>query len=199
MTRENSRPPRKKKTRVSTAKKQKKPQRTHQWNAVVEKPFTLIESNSHNQSRFAAYGRCIIITPGRNDSYTVRIEHPKAALRAIQLKPGEKIVLIRGRFRRREDHDPFSQIRASSFIPIPRVAPYPTGIIAMEDVCGHVLDVPTPGTPTARFRPRTWIVEPDRSPSTPPSGTFPSMTFRTWERRRVEPSHRLHPRRQVKN
>ena len=74
VTRKNSRPPSKKNTKVATGRTKKSPQRKQQMNAVVVKPFKLLDARSQNKSRLVAFGKCEIQGYESKSIYPVRIE-----------------------------------------------------------------------------------------------------------------------------
>ena len=181
MTRKNSRPPKKKNTLVSTGKPQKKRGEKQQFNAVVIKPFTLMVSSNPRETRIVAYGRCSIFTETGSTIYSVRIEREKPALRALNLKNSDRIVLIDARHMDRHKHNDNGQIRAVSFLPVEDEQPYPTKKFTVSSIQHLVEDAPKPWEQRLRYRKRYWRVFLDSHLVSPAKALEPAGIFKTWQ------------------
>jgi hypothetical protein len=181
MTRKNSRPPKKKNTLVSTGKPPKKRGEKQQLNAVVIKPFTLIDSSNSRENRKVAYGRCAIFTENSSVTYSVRIEREKPALRALNLKKGDRIVLIDARHMSRHKNNRNGQVRAISFLPVEQEQPYPTKKFTVSSIQHLVQDAPKPWEPRARYRKTIWNIYPDCKAKSFAKELEPIATVKTWK------------------
>ena len=181
MTRKNSRPPKKRNTLVSTGKPQKKRGEKQQFNAVVIKPFTLMVSSNPRETRTVAYGRCAIFTETGSTIYSVRIEREKPALRALNLKNSDRIVLIDARHMDRHKHNNNGQIRAVSFLPVEDEQPYPTKKFSVSSIQHLVEDAPKPWEQRRRYRKQFWWVSTDWDSKFPNKVIKPFGVFKTWE------------------
>ena len=181
MTRKNSRPPKKKNTLVSTGKPQKKPGEKQQFNAVVIKPFTLIDSSNPRERRIVATGRCAIFTETGSVIYSVRIEREKPALRAINLKKTDRIVLIDAHHIGRHKNNRNGKIHAVSFLPVEDGQPYPTKKLSISSIQHLVEDAPKPWEPRARFKKKYWKVFLDCHLVSSAKALEPDVLFKSWE------------------
>jgi hypothetical protein len=181
MTRKNSCPPKKKNTLVTTGKPPKKRGEKQQLNAVVIKPFTLIDSSNSRKNRKVAYGRCAIFTENSSVTYSVRIEREKPALRALNLKKGDRIVLIDARHISRHANNRNGQVRAISFLLVEPEQPYPTKKFTVSSIQHLVQDAPKPWEPRARYRKKYWKVFLDCHRVSSAKALEPDVVFKTWE------------------
>lgn len=94
MTRNNSRPPKKKNTRCKSTQTRNTPVRKTQFNAVVQEKFVPYFSEGKPHHRYLTEGRCVIQSPDGWLAYKVRLTNQKSANRSLYLQPGDKIVLI---------------------------------------------------------------------------------------------------------
>lgn len=180
MTRKNSRPPKKKNTLVNTGKPPKTRGEKQQFNAVVTSPFTLIHSDNPRENRIVAYGRCAIFTETGSVTYSVRIEREKPALRAINLKKSDRIVLIDARHISRHKNNRNGKIHAVSFLPVEDEQPYPTKKFSVSSIQHLVEDAPKPWEPRARYRKNYWGVFLDCHPASSAKALEPDMVLKTW-------------------
>jgi hypothetical protein len=181
MTRKNSRPPKKKNTLVSTGKPPQKRPEKQQLNAVVIKPFSLLSSSNSRENRVVAFGRCAIFTETGSVIYSVRIEREKPALRAKNLKKGDRIVLIDARHPSRHQKNRNGQIRAISFLPVEEEQPYPTKKFTVSSIQHLVEDAPKPWEQRPRYRKKYWNVYPYCGSKHSARELEPIATIKTWE------------------
>jgi hypothetical protein len=181
MTRKNSRPTKKKYTAVSTGERPQKRAEKHQLNAVVIKPFSLLSSSNPRETRITAHGRCAIFTETGSVIYSVRIEREKPALRAMNLKKGDRIVLIDARHMSRHKNNRNGQVRAISFLPVEQEQPYPTNKFTVSSIQHLVDDVPKPWEPRRRYRKQYWNVYADCRPESAHRALEPIAIAKTWE------------------
>lgn len=173
MTRNNSRPPKKPRRRSSPNGVTRNPVRKSQLNAIVLETFTPYFSEMGPKPRYLAQGRCSLQSPDGWLDYTVQFTREKAANRALDLKPGDRIVLIEAhhpdrygneiqspptyksmnsrqnptnltrRQSRKLHHNKSGRLLSKSFIPIPEGAPFPTRLIPYSEVKNLVQDPET--------------------------------------------------------